>query len=231
MPTFTSITPSTGLISGGQSVTIVGTGFVSGTSLAVSIGGRPATSVAFGSSTSLTAVTPSGTAGSTWVNITNGNGGFVNTSGAYTYQAPYVAITPSATSLTMKLISNQTSVYSNFSMTASTNVPFTITVADSNPSHEYPGHMQNYTTTYVSSPLDTALAAPISLAGSSNSTVPSITAHSITLPSGSLLYSGNAAVTNQFLANTFTQPVVITDPVLPNSNVYRIDLTFTITPS
>ena len=45
----------------------------------MTIGGSPATSVTFGSSTSLTAVTPSGTVGSTWVNITNGNGGTVNT--------------------------------------------------------------------------------------------------------------------------------------------------------
>jgi len=69
------------------------------------------------------------------------------------------------------------------------------------------------------------------LAGSANSTVPSISAYSITLPSGSLLYSGTAAVSNQVLANTFTQPVAVTDVVLPDANVYRIDLTFTITPS
>ena len=96
-PTFTSITPSVGNTGGGQSVTIVGTGFVSGGSLAVSIGGSPATGVTYSSSTSITAVTPSGTAGSKWVNITNGNGGTVNTTGAYTYVTPptFTSITPS----------------------------------------------------------------------------------------------------------------------------------------
>ena len=96
-PTFTSITPSVGNTGGGQSVSIVGTGFVSGTSLAVTIGGSSATGVTYSSSTSITAVTPSGTAGSTWVNITNGNGGTVNTTGAYTYVTPptFTSITPS----------------------------------------------------------------------------------------------------------------------------------------
>jgi hypothetical protein len=147
--------------------------------------------------------------------------------------AEYVSLTPSTSSVTLQLTPKQTALNTNFNMTVSTNDPsgFTITVADSNAAtHDYPGHLQNYTTTaYVSSPLDTALTSPLSLSGTYNSSVPSITASSITLPTGSPLYTGTAAVTNQYLANTYSQPVSVSDLILPNPNVYRIDLTFTIT--
>ena len=88
---------------GGQLVTITGSGLF-GTSLAVTIGGSPATGVTWGSSTSITAVTPSGTAGSaTWVNITNSNGGMVNTSAAYTYvtMPMFASIMPSTFSISV----------------------------------------------------------------------------------------------------------------------------------
>jgi len=66
------------------------------------------------------------------------------------------------------------------------------------------------------------------MAGTTNGTT---VAQTITLPitSGSLLYSGSAAVTNQLLyPNTFTQPVLSNDLVMPTGSIYRIDLTFTI---
>ncbi|MDD1682494.1 MAG: hypothetical protein LUO98_01550, partial [Methanoregula sp.] len=46
---------------------------------------------------------------------------------------------------------------------------------------------------------------------------------------GVLLYTGIDVVTNQPLANTFTQPVAFTDRVLPSGFTYRINLTYTIT--
>jgi len=98
LPTFTSILPSAGPLSGGQPVTITGTGFVTGASLRVTIGGAPATGVSVTDTNHIAATTPAGITGSTWVNITNGDGGIVNTSAAYTYVAPpvFTSIVPSA---------------------------------------------------------------------------------------------------------------------------------------
>lgn len=68
-PTVTSISPTSGPDTGGTSVTITGTGFVTGAT--VKVGGTSATGVTFNSSTSLTAVTPIGTAGAVDVVVTN----------------------------------------------------------------------------------------------------------------------------------------------------------------
>jgi hypothetical protein len=184
------------------------------------------TAIAYGNT-----VTVNYTAGS----VASADGGYLatfNNQPVTNTLAQYVAITPSTSSVTMKLTPTQTTYNTNFNMTVSTNVPFTVTVADSNPSHgSAQGYLVNYTgTNYVLSPL-TTLASPLSLTGTANSSVPSIQAYSITLPSGSILYSGTAAVSNQPLANTYIQPVGMMDKLLPDPDVYRIDLTFTITPA
>jgi hypothetical protein len=89
--------------------------------------------------------------------------------------------------------------------------------------------MANYTNgAYDMSPLNTVLGSPLTLAGTTNA---STVAHTVIPPitTESLLYSGSAAVTNQLLyPNTFTQPVVINDRVMPTGSIYRIDLRFTI---
>ncbi len=97
-PTFTSITPANGPAAGGTTVTIVGTNFVSGGSLNVTIGGVAATNVVVADSTHITATTPAGTAGSQNVVITNNDGQTVTATGAYTYMpAPTVTgITPAS---------------------------------------------------------------------------------------------------------------------------------------
>jgi PKD repeat protein len=84
-PTFTSITPTSGPISGGTAVTIVGTNFAAGVS--VTIDGAAATIVSVDAN-QITAVTPTGTAGARDVIITNTNGQTVKGTGAYTYVAP-----------------------------------------------------------------------------------------------------------------------------------------------
>jgi len=83
-PTVTSITPIGGPLGGGTTITIIGTGFVSGA--AVKIGGVSATSVVFGSATSITAVTPSGT-GAQSVVVTNPDTQSSNTTVNFTYAA------------------------------------------------------------------------------------------------------------------------------------------------
>ena len=85
-PAVVGISPASGPVAGGTTVTITGTGFVNVT--AVTIGGRP-TSFAVASSTSLTAVTPPGTTGPADVGVTTGSGTATLLSG-FTYLGPPV---------------------------------------------------------------------------------------------------------------------------------------------
>ncbi len=67
-PTVTSISPASGPIAGGTSVTITGTGFTGATG--VTIGGAPATNVIVVNATTITCTTPAGTAGARSVVVT-----------------------------------------------------------------------------------------------------------------------------------------------------------------
>ena len=71
-PTIVSVTPSSGSISGGTSITISGSGFTSSSS--VTIGGANATGVSFVNSSTLIANTPAGAQGSADVKVTTANG-------------------------------------------------------------------------------------------------------------------------------------------------------------
>ena len=94
-PTVTSVAPSGGPLSGGTSITITGTGFISGAT--VKIGTNPATGVNVTNSTTITAATPAGT-GMQSVVVTNPDTQSSNTNITFTYAAaPIVtAITPSS---------------------------------------------------------------------------------------------------------------------------------------
>jgi outer membrane protein OmpA-like peptidoglycan-associated protein len=81
-PTITSVSPSSGDVAGGTSVTITGTNFT-GTDH-VTFGGAPATSVTVVNATTVTAVTPSGSAGAVAVTLETGAGLVSDTSG-FTY--------------------------------------------------------------------------------------------------------------------------------------------------
>ena len=69
IPTVTDIDPDSGTTAGGTAVTITGTNFLDGAT--ATIDGEPCTDVVFVDSTSLTAVTPAGTAGAKDVVVTN----------------------------------------------------------------------------------------------------------------------------------------------------------------
>jgi hypothetical protein len=71
-PTISGLTPNLGLVSGGTSVTVTGTGFYGVTS--VTFGGTPGTAVSITSDTSLTVTSPSHSAGAFDVRATDGNG-------------------------------------------------------------------------------------------------------------------------------------------------------------
>ncbi len=89
LPTVTAVSPASGTSLGGTSVTVTGTGFLNfsaGTNT-VRFGGTSATSVVVASDTTLTCVTPVGTAGtSVNVQVTNANGSGTLASG-YAYHA------------------------------------------------------------------------------------------------------------------------------------------------
>lgn len=98
-PTFVSITPSSGSVAGGTSVTITGTGFTGAT--AVTFGGTAATAFTVNSATQISATTPAHAAGAVNVIIT-APGGSVTGTGAYTYVAvpTYTIITFSSAGTT-----------------------------------------------------------------------------------------------------------------------------------
>jgi hypothetical protein len=94
-PGMTSISPSSGPLTGGQTVTITGTRFTGTTT--VTIGGATVLSFAVVDATTITATTPAGSAGTASVLVTTPNGtNDPNT--LYTYQSgPTVtAISPSS---------------------------------------------------------------------------------------------------------------------------------------
>src|SRR5579862_3345255 len=84
-PSVTSISPASGPATGGTSVTITGTGFLSGAT--VSIGGTAATGVTVVSGTSIAATTPAHAAGTATVVVTNSDGQNSSLKNGYTYAA------------------------------------------------------------------------------------------------------------------------------------------------
>jgi acid phosphatase len=88
-PTVSSISPNTGPTAGGTSVTITGTGFVSGAT--VSLGGAAATNVAVSNSTTITATTGAHSAGVVDVVVTNSD----NQSGTLAQGYSYADAQPS----------------------------------------------------------------------------------------------------------------------------------------
>ena len=97
-PTLTSISPGSGPTIGGTSVTLVGTGYVTGTT--VKFGATPASVTVAGNGLSITAIAPPHAAGATDVTVTNPDGQSVTESGAFNYTgspAPTIAsVSPAA---------------------------------------------------------------------------------------------------------------------------------------
>lgn len=86
-PTVTMVNPPSGLIGGMTSVTVTGTGFFAGASVA--FGAANGTSVNVINATTLTVLTPMGAAaGAVDVKVTNADGQSATLAGAYTYTLP-----------------------------------------------------------------------------------------------------------------------------------------------
>ncbi|MGC2502262.1 MAG: IPT/TIG domain-containing protein, partial [Silvibacterium sp.] len=84
--TVTSVSPNNGSTEGGTAVTITGTNFASGAT--VSFGGTAATNVVVVNSTTITAMTPAGSAGAVTVTVTNSGGLSGSLTNGFTYEAP-----------------------------------------------------------------------------------------------------------------------------------------------
>ena len=82
-PAVTSISPNSGPVTGGSTVTILGSGFQSGAT--VTFGGIAATSVTIVSSTQIQAVTPVSPAGTVSIAVTNTNSQSGTLASAFTY--------------------------------------------------------------------------------------------------------------------------------------------------
>ena len=82
-PSASSASPNSGPVTGGTTVTILGSGFQSGASVA--FGGVAATSVNLVSSTEIQAVTPSSTAGTVAITVTNSNSQTATLAAAFTF--------------------------------------------------------------------------------------------------------------------------------------------------
>ena len=97
VPTVTSITPNSGPTTGSTPVTIHGTGFYGGGSSSavssVTIGGNSAASVSVTSDTTLTATTPTGSAGTVDVVVITSGGSATLTNGFTYYDVPVPTVT------------------------------------------------------------------------------------------------------------------------------------------
>lgn len=93
-----SVSPTSGSIYGGTTLTLTGTGFKAG-NISIQVGGNPCTPVNFVNSTSIQCTLPAHSVGSANVVLTNGDGYSVSISKGYTYTsvAPtFTSITPSS---------------------------------------------------------------------------------------------------------------------------------------
>ncbi|GAB6900663.1 beta strand repeat-containing protein [Kineosporia succinea] len=95
-PTVTTISPTSGPVAGGTSITITGTGFYGVTG--ISFGGGAATSYTVVSPTSITATTPAHAAGPAGVEVTTSYGGTSAAGGPFAYVADPVVTALSPTS-------------------------------------------------------------------------------------------------------------------------------------
>jgi hypothetical protein len=107
-PTFTSVTPSSGLAGGGTPLTITGTNFRSG--LSVTIGGAAVTSLSLSGPTSIAVTTPAHAVGTANIVITNSDATSVTATSAFTFTANPTPTITNATPSTITVGSASTSI-------------------------------------------------------------------------------------------------------------------------
>ena len=224
VPTITSVSPSKGTTTGGTAVTITGVNLLGATS--VTFGGTMA-DISSVSATEVSVTTRARAAGTVTVSIVTPNG-TATKNNAFTYAAPQVAISLNKGTISLPLVAGETATDASLEILVSSNVAWTVTVADSSGRSTNLGKMGSYTggSYNASGP---ALADYLELEGDPYSGT--VTTHTISLPittTAQTLYTGEALIGQLLSPNTFTQQVSYADPRLPGSSTYRIDLIFTI---
>ena len=156
-PTLISVSPSAGSLAGGTSIAITGTNVAGATS--VTIGGAPA-NFNVASATSITAITPAGSAGSASVIVTTiGGSNAANTS--YTYRAPTLDLN------TSNLLANSATLIitgTDFSTTPSSN---TVTLSSGTGTVTSATATQ-LTLTFTATPSAGSLTAVVTINGTSS---------------------------------------------------------------
>jgi len=127
----TALSPNQGPDAGGTTVTITGSGFVSGGSLAVTFGGTAATSVSVVNATTITCTTAAHAPGLVDVVLTNGDGQPTAASNAFTYNVTVTADVGVAASASTPTVANggnfnYSTVVTNHGASTATNVVVTI---------------------------------------------------------------------------------------------------------
>lgn len=164
-PGVTSISPTTGPISGGTAVTITGTNFTGAT--AVSIGGTAVPSFTVVSATTITTTTPAHAAGSANVDVTTAAGTGTGTA-LYTYVAPAPAVTSintsagptsggTAVTITGTSFTGATAVTFGGTPVAAFNVVNDTTITTIAPAHAEPGAVDVAVTTPAGAGVGTGL--------------------------------------------------------------------------
>ncbi|MEY2879388.1 MAG: hypothetical protein RLZZ15_1768, partial [Verrucomicrobiota bacterium] len=174
VPTVSAISPTSGTTAGGTSVTITGTNFTGATG--VTIGGTAATSVVVVSATSITCVTPAGTAGAQSVVVTT-PGGSNSANSLYTYVVPTVPGAP--TSPTIVDFGSTTARVTFAAPASNGNAPITSYTVTSSPGN-------------ISA---SAFAYPITVAGLTNGTAYTFTVTATNSVGTSTASTASASVT------------------------------------
>jgi len=168
-------------------------------------------------------------------------GSTTNTTAITGNPTSYASLSANLTSIYLPLTPGVSATNSSLALNVTSNEAFTIYVTDNTnriaPGIGVLGYMGNYTSTngynQGSSALNTTLATPIQMTGSTNGTTTGYNVGTVSAPintTARTLYYGSQPVNQQWLFNTFTQPVTYYDPILPTANggTYRIDILFTL---
>ncbi|CAL5870342.1 uncharacterized protein PFLUO_LOCUS4578 [Penicillium psychrofluorescens] len=224
-PTVTGLTPAAGSESGGNTVTITGTGF-NGTT-GVTFNGTPATSFAIISPTVITAVAPAGVGAGPIVVTTSGGPSATSSASNYTYSSGPVATT--ATPSTGSTAGGDTITITGSGLAGTTSVNFGTT----------PGTITSVSDTSVGviTPSSVAGTVPLNITTTSGtnsslsfSFVPPPVLTSITPTSGSTAGGTVLSITGQNLASTSGVFFVSPTTVLPAASfTVNSDLSVTAT--
>lgn len=153
--------------------------------------------------------------------------------------ASYVTISLNEASIPLTLSPQTVATDNSLTATVSANTAFTISVSDSS-GLVSEGYMSPYTKEVAGPPVvpgsyvvagvpltntlqlwgDAAPGNGVTSTGSNIGPIPI---------AGQTLYTGANSVTSKELANHFSQEVEFADAILPSTETYRIDLTYTIT--